>query len=114
MSCPRSNLTGTHREIDSTKVNTSLANLKDDCVFARRLFLDDRLGHKSVSMTAGDKIDSINLSRNLRITNLSSFRNFVITKMRHAENKAAAFFFFQILNYAPCSLNRIEISNAFE
>src|SRR5437660_9423322 len=71
-------------KIDAADVNAAAANLENDRVFAVRRLLQHGLFHERVRMTAGDKVDAVNLRRDLGVAHLVSLRIRIIAKMRHA------------------------------
>src|SRR5438128_2228150 len=58
---PSCNLPRAKREIYASQINSTLANLKDDGLFARWLLLQNGRFHERMRVAAGDKINSVHL-----------------------------------------------------
>src|SRR5438034_5897002 len=98
-----------HCEIDAPDIDSAAANLEDNGVFARRALLQHGLLHESVCMTAGNKIDAVNLRGNLRVADPAVPTLRVVTEMRHTQNQGASLLFAQEFCYATRHLHRIKI-----
>ena len=71
--CIGRHLVCTHRKIDSTEIDPAFPYLEDDSAPARRLFSQDRLLHKRVGVSTGDKVYAVDLCYHLRIADLIAF-----------------------------------------
>ena len=60
-------------------------------------------------VTAGDKVDAVNLRRDLSVAHLVSLRIRIIAKMRHAEDQCASLLLAQKLHHAARHAHRIKI-----
>src|SRR5437016_14058910 len=80
-SCVCSHLAITESKIDAADVNSAAANLENDRVFAVGRLLQHGLFHERVRVAAGDKVDAVNLRRDLSVAHLVSLRIRIIAKM---------------------------------
>ena len=78
-----------HREINAANVDAAFADLKNHCVFARRLAREDGALHKSVRVAARNKVYAVNLRDELRIAKLARLRLWIIAHVRHANDHRA-------------------------
>src|SRR5437763_5448002 len=101
-------------EIDATDIDTALADLEDDRVFACGIFLEHGLFHERVRVAAGAEVDAAYLRRDLRIADFVVSRIRVIAKMRHAHDQLTLLLFAQQTHDAARHLHRVHVLHALK